>query len=119
VGNCFGRHGLFFLPTANENFGFVILEALLAGCPVLISDQTPWRNLAEKGIGWDLPLSRPDLIRAALQRCIAMDAQSHRSMSIRAREFALDYVARDNSAAQNAAMFNRVLGEHRKIRMTA
>jgi glycosyltransferase involved in cell wall biosynthesis len=112
VGNCFGRHGLFFLPTANENFGCVILEALLAGCPVLISDQTPWRDLAEKGVGWDIPLSRPDLIRATLQHCIAMDAQSHRSMSNRAREFALDYVARDDSATRNAAMFHWVLGEH-------
>jgi glycosyltransferase involved in cell wall biosynthesis len=119
VGNCFGRHGLLFLPTANENFGFVILEALLAGCPVLISDQTPWRDLAEKGVGWDLPLSRPDLIRATLQHCIAMDAQSHRSMSNRAREFALDYMARDDSAARNVAMFRAVLGEHRATLVAA
>lgn len=33
---------LFFLPTRGENFGHVILEALCAGTPVLISDQTPW-----------------------------------------------------------------------------
>ena len=119
VGNCFGRHGLFFLPTANENFGFVILEALLAGCPVLISDQTPWRDLPRKGIGWDLPLARPDLMRATLRHCIAMDAQSHRSISKRAREFALDYVARDDSANRNAAMFHSVLGEHRATLATA
>ncbi|HLI79669.1 MAG TPA: glycosyltransferase, partial [Candidatus Binataceae bacterium] len=67
VAACFGRHGLFFLPTANENFGFVILEALLAGCPVLLSEQTPWRNLARHGVGWDLPLYQPDLMRAALR----------------------------------------------------
>jgi glycosyltransferase involved in cell wall biosynthesis len=113
VAGCFARHGLFFLPTANENFGFVILEALLAGCPVLISDQTPWRDLREKGVGWDLPLSRPDMVRATLERCIAMDAQAHRLMSVRAREFALDYLAHDDSADRNAAMFHAVLDEHR------
>ena len=113
VGNCFGRHGLFFLPTANESFGFVILEALLAGCPVLISDQTPWRDLRAKGVGWDLPLSRPELMRAALRQCVAMDAPAHRCMSARAREFALDYMARDDSAARNAALFHAVLAGRR------
>ena len=78
VADWFGRHGLFFLPTANESFGFVILEAMLAGCPVLISDQTRWRDLRQKGIGWDLPLARPDLMRATIKHCIAMDADAHR-----------------------------------------
>jgi glycosyltransferase involved in cell wall biosynthesis len=115
VGDFFGRHGLCFLPSANESFGFVILEALLAGCPVLISDQTRWRDLQRKGIGWDVPLTRPDLMRAAIEHCIAMDADAHRAMSTRAREFALDYVARDDSARQNAALFHSVLGEAREI----
>lgn len=35
-------YDLFFFPTRGENFGHVILEALSAGTPVLISDRTPW-----------------------------------------------------------------------------
>ena len=86
VSDWLGRHGLFLLPTANENFGFVILEALLAGCPVLISDQTPWRDLSAKGIGWDLPLAQPDLMLATLQHCVAMDASiSSRDVDSRTR----------------------------------
>ena len=112
VSSCLGRHGLLFAPSASENFGFVIFEALLAGCPVLISDRTPWRNLEEKGVGWDVPLARADLMRTTLQQCIAMDPQSHRALSNRAREFALGYIARDDSAARNAAMFRAVLGAH-------
>jgi glycosyltransferase involved in cell wall biosynthesis len=50
------RHDLFLFPTRGENFGHVIHEALRAGLPLLIGDQTPWRRLAEKGVGWDLPL---------------------------------------------------------------
>jgi glycosyltransferase involved in cell wall biosynthesis len=99
------------LPTAGESFGYVIFEALAAGCPVLISDRTPWRDLDRSGVGWDLPLSRPDLIRARLQRCIDMDADEHRAMSHRAREFALAYIARENSTASHAATFRAVLGE--------
>ena len=48
---------LFFLPTAGENFGHAIFEALSTGVPVLISDQTPWRHLAAANAGWDLPLA--------------------------------------------------------------
>jgi len=51
------QHHLFVLPTTGENFGHSIFEALLAGRPVLISDQTPWLGLREKKAGWDLPLS--------------------------------------------------------------
>lgn len=49
-------YDLFFLPTRGENYGHAIFEALSVGTPVLISDTTPWRNLAEKQVGWDLPL---------------------------------------------------------------
>ncbi len=115
VNTVFANHGLLLLPTANENFGFVILEALLAGCPVLISDQTPWRDLQNQGAGWDVPLSRFDLMRSILQDCIAMDAATHRELSVRARECALDYLARDNSADRNAGLFNSVLASDQKL----
>lgn len=60
------QNDLFFLPTLGENFGHVIAESLLAGTPVLISDQTPWRNLKNHGVGWDLPLNDPDSFRKAI-----------------------------------------------------
>jgi glycosyltransferase involved in cell wall biosynthesis len=47
---------LFVLPTKGESFGHSIYEALSVGCPVLISDQTPWRKLLESESGMDLPL---------------------------------------------------------------
>lgn len=51
-------YDLFFLPTRGENYGHAIAESLAAGTPVLISDKTPWRNLQEDGVGWDLPLDQ-------------------------------------------------------------
>jgi glycosyltransferase involved in cell wall biosynthesis len=50
------QHHLFVLPTTGENFGHSIFEGVLAGRPVLISDQTPWLDLTSKKVGWDLPL---------------------------------------------------------------
>jgi glycosyltransferase involved in cell wall biosynthesis len=50
------NYHLFFMPTLSENYGHSIAESLLCGVPVLISDKTPWRNLSEKNLGWDIDL---------------------------------------------------------------
>lgn len=54
-------YNILFLPTKGENFGHIIFESWSVGVPVLISDQTPWRNLKEKKLGWDFPLGNQDL----------------------------------------------------------
>lgn len=51
------KHHLYVLPTLSENYGHTIIEAITAGVPVLISDQTPWKKINEANIGEDLPLS--------------------------------------------------------------
>jgi glycosyltransferase involved in cell wall biosynthesis len=87
VSEVMAEHDLFFLPTLGENFGHVILEALAAGCPVLISDRTRWRGLAEQGVGWDLPLEEPHRFREVLQQCAEMDAHVLRQLSKRAAAY--------------------------------
>ena len=61
VWDVFAQHDLLFLPTFGENFCHVIREALSAGCPVLISDQTPWRSFAGMwcGLGPTARSARP------------------------------------------------------------
>ena len=104
------RHHLFFLPTHGENFGFVIFEALLAGCPVLISDQTPWRGLEAKGIGWDLPLGEPANFQETLQACIDMDQSAYSRLSQKARAYGLQTIRDDPSEEQSVALFKTALG---------
>ena len=48
------------LPTLGENFGHSIYESLAHGVPVVISDQTPWKNLEHKKSGFDLKLTSPE-----------------------------------------------------------
>ncbi|HMM93617.1 glycosyltransferase [Phycicoccus sp.] len=38
-------------PTASENFGHVIAEALSVSCPVVLPDTTPWSDLVRRGGG--------------------------------------------------------------------
>ncbi len=88
VADVLAAYDLMILPTTGENFGHVIVESLAAGCPVLISDRTPWRRLAEHGVGWDLPLHALAPWEAALQQVAVMDDAEHRALSARALGFA-------------------------------
>ena len=59
------QYDAFLFPTFSENYGHVIAESLIVGTPVIISDQTPWRNLEEVGAGWDIKLQdETEFIRA-------------------------------------------------------
>lgn len=67
------EHHALFMPSAGENFGHTMLEALSAGRPLLISDRTPWRGLERDHAGWDLPLNRPVGFTEAVERLCGMD----------------------------------------------
>lgn len=110
VSSVMARHHLFFLPTHGENFGFVIFEALLAGCPIMISDQTPWRELQAKGSGWELPLEEPERFRKALQACVNMDQTAFSALSKNARAYGLQTIRTDSSAEQSKHLFEIAIG---------
>lgn len=42
------------LPSKGENYGHSIVESFMAHRPVIISKHTPWKELAEKNIGFDV-----------------------------------------------------------------
>jgi glycosyltransferase involved in cell wall biosynthesis len=110
VGAALREQDLFFLPTLGENYGHVVQEALLAGCPVLLSDTTPWRGLAERGVGWDLPLDDVAGFRAVLDTCVAMGAEEHSAMSARARRMGMDEARAEDALADNLAVFREAAG---------
>lgn len=105
------NHDLFFLPTFSENFGHVILEALSEGCPVLISDQTAFRDLQSQGAGWDLPLEQKDAFGNILQECIGMTSEQLTTLRKTARAYAERYASRDDVTLQkNRSLFLLALG---------
>lgn len=109
VGGVFAAAHLLLLPTFGENFGHVIVEALREGCPVLISDQTPWRGLEARRAGWDLPLADPEAFTAALQRCVQMDGAAFARWSAGAAALARDWSGAGWPLARNREMFMGVL----------
>jgi len=105
----FSQYHLFLFPTRGENFGHAVLESLRAGCPVLISDQAPWRNLEEKKAGWDVPLSEPKRFLAALNKLISMDNPTLEQWSQSAREYGKAFAENPNLVEANRRLFLRAL----------
>lgn len=103
------EYDFFILPTLGENFGHVFIEAFASGVPVITSDRTPWRGLEELGIGWDLPLERPDDWVAAMSKAVGMPGNEHREMCHRAREFALRWLADPDIERSNVAVLEKAL----------
>lgn len=99
-----GYH-LLLLPTLGENYGHVIFEALAAGCPVLISDRTPWSNLEASGVGWTIPLHETECFQVALQRMIGMDSTTFVRMASAATAYALEHQTNGKNLELNRQLF--------------
>lgn len=105
-----GGADVFALPTLGENYGHVIHEALSAGCPIVISDKTPWRNLADAGVGFDVSLENIDHFVRSLQTFIDMDASEYGGYAERCRNFAIRRSCKDTDIEASRQMFTHALG---------
>jgi glycosyltransferase involved in cell wall biosynthesis len=101
----------FALPTQNENFGYVFLEALAMGCPLVISDGTPWNDIEDHGAGWCVPLSDPARYTECLKQCVAMSPQRYGDMTTNARRYAEDWILRNDTVAANARVLDAALAQ--------
>ena len=102
VPDILAEHHALFMPSAGENFGHTMLEALSAGRPLLISDRTPWRDLEAEHAGWDLPLDLPEGFTEAVERLCAMDQNEYDRWSAGAYERGRRYL--DDAAPIEASM---------------
>jgi glycosyltransferase involved in cell wall biosynthesis len=73
IGEKISEYHALFLPTQTENFGHIIVETLQNGRPVIISDQTPWRELQKLNAGFDISLGEKDKFINAIKQLALMD----------------------------------------------
>lgn len=104
-------YDFFILSTIGENFGHVCIESLAAGCPLVISDQTPWRGLEADGIGWDLSLDSPAAWTNVIQRCIDMGPDEYSAMSQNARDYAEQWLADPSVERTNLAVLEAAVAD--------
>ncbi|MEC7500310.1 MAG: glycosyltransferase [Planctomycetota bacterium] len=91
------RYHLFGLATRGENFGHAIYEALSTGTPVLISDQTPWRDLTKKRAGWDLSLNDIHIFTQVLEKVAGYSQLEYEEWSAGAYTVAEEFCRSQNT----------------------
>ena len=84
------QYHVFLFPTLGENFGHVIQEALSAGCPCIISDQTPWQDFESQEVGYVLSLERRKLFVEAIEKYAAMGQREFQIVSEKVHQYAID-----------------------------
>jgi glycosyltransferase involved in cell wall biosynthesis len=100
------QYHLFALPTQGENFGHAIFEALCCGRPVLISDQTPWKNLSAAKAGWDLPLSATAAFTQTIEAVAAMSETEWNQWCQGALQRAQDFYNDGNRKEEYYSLFS-------------
>lgn len=100
------EYDFLLLPTQGENFGHAIFEAFAAGLPVIISDQTPWKDLQNQQIGWDLPLDQPAAFAEAIAQAARMSQAEYAQWSAQAQEFAQGFVEKAGLKAAYLRLFS-------------
>jgi len=96
---------LLLLPTYGENFGHVIMESWQNGCPVLISDQTPWRNLKQDKLGFDIAIDNENDFIESLEYFSAMSQSEFSEWSKSAYNYADQFIKNPKVLEQNKALF--------------
>ncbi len=99
----------FVLPTLNENFGYVFIEAFAAGCPLLVSDNTVWKDIEQRNVGWQIPLEDTDSWIGQINNCVDMDASQYDRMSANARNYALEWLSDIETENATARVLDRAL----------
>ncbi|MCX6312799.1 MAG: glycosyltransferase family 4 protein [Bacteroidetes bacterium] len=106
ISKTLANYDLLFMPTRGENFGHIILESLQSGTPVLISDQTPWKNLVKENAGWDLPLQSQDAFVKFIESISGMNESEFRIWSEGAIRFSKQYASNEKLIVDNRKLFS-------------
>lgn len=103
------NYDLFLFPTLGENYGHVIAEALSVGLPILISDTTPWRDLEQAGLGWDIPLGETDRFVACIAVCHSKSPKEYDKWRSDIRLWALANIGNEDAVEENRQLFSDLI----------
>lgn len=92
VSQKFSEYHGFLFPTLSENYGHVLVEAMLEGCPVITSDQVPWTDVNDVHAGWSLSLANEFAYISAIETLAKMDQSEFNKLSENCKKYIIDKI---------------------------
>ncbi len=105
------QNHIFFFPTLSENYGHVIAEAMLAGLPVVISDQTPWNDVNEAGAGHAIPLDQEIEFIESINRYVDMGEGQYLQVVHNVEDYVGEKLSLDKLSKKYSDLFKQVIGQ--------
>ena len=93
------------LPTQHENFGHVIMESWQAACPVIISKNTPWKDLESRQLGFDLDTTNLESYVKAIHHFAEMGQIAFEEWSKASFDFGKAFSENDNLINKTKQLF--------------
>jgi len=98
------KYHFFILPSESENFGHALYEAMIAGKPIITSNNTPWNNLETHNAGYNVALT-PNAIATAIEESAALDTTNYSEKVWNIRSYAEHAIDRDTIKKQYINLF--------------
>jgi glycosyltransferase involved in cell wall biosynthesis len=105
----FADADVFVLPSENENFGNVVLEALASGLPVVVSDRCGVASAIGPEVGYVVPPRAPEFVEAVWK--VLREGGMRRRVAVAGRTIAERY-SWDGVAAHMAEIYRTVVTDH-------
>lgn len=82
------NYQVIYLPSTGENFGHSILEGMINSCIPIISNKTPWQNLEQQKVGFDIDLNDLSKFSKVIDNLAKMNENDLNEMTKNAYNFA-------------------------------
>ena len=84
-----------------------MLKLYQPGLPVLISNNTPWLNLENLGVGWDLPVDNLQKYLDAIYYIHGLDYNEKINLRTKVNKYAVETLSDNNLVKVNLDMFSK------------
>ncbi len=105
VAKLYSQHHILVSTSLNENYGHSIAEALTHGRPIIVSNNTPWKNLKELGVGANLDLET-ELFTNEIKRFINMDNSEYIQYQEATKQYALAKLKNKDEVQRSIDLFS-------------
>lgn len=91
IGQLFNTHDVMVLPSLGENFGHSIFESFVYRTPVIIGNNTPWKNIESNHAGIEVDPNNSNELASAMHKFITMQNDEYQIWCKGARKAAETY----------------------------